>query len=131
MTGDQSADRRKAKGKDGEMFRQFALVLPAKSKYMNLGVIENGGIIEVQSEIEKKKHEAKFYSGVECVAEFSFKPFTMDAMDGSVVRGLTAYVNMVASFNRGKRVGGKSVADTFKDCVGHETTDDPTDEDEI
>jgi hypothetical protein len=127
MTGDQAADRRKANGKPSEFFRNYALVLPAKSKYMTLGVIENGGIVDVKSEIEKKRHEEKFYSGVECVAEFSFKPFSMIAMDGSTIRGLTAYVNMVASFNRGERIGGgKSASETFKDVVGHDTTDDPT-----
>ena len=134
MTGDQAADRRKANGKQGEFFRNYALVLPAKSKYMNLGVVENGKVVEVQGEAEKKRYEGMFYSGVKCVAEFSFKPFSMTAVDGSLIRGLTAYVNQVVSYGRGERVGGgASVIDTFKDCVGHETDDDPTtgDDDDI
>ncbi len=128
-TGEAAANRRKAKGKPAEFLREYALVIPARSKYMRLGLWQKGLCSELQTETEKMAAADKFYSGVEVVAQFTFKPFILETTE-PMTRGVTAYVNMVASFARGKRLGGVSMAETFKNVTGHETQDDPTGDDD-
>lgn len=130
-TGVQVADKRLARSKlpnsttkPAEFFRDYAFVLVARSKYIRLGVWKDGKVTEVQTETQKMAAGEQFYSGVEVVAEFNFKPYFNDAAEK---HGVCAYVNMVASFARGKRIGGKDMNETFKNVVGQDTTDDPTD----
>jgi hypothetical protein len=122
-TGDQTADKRKAKGKAAEFFREYALVMIANSpKYVHLGEWVDGRAVQFHSEADRKAAAEKFYSGVAAVARFSFKPYFSEMTEK---HGVTAYVNMVATFNKGKRLGA-DMGDVFKDVSGYDTDDDPT-----
>lgn len=127
-TGVKIADKRKAKGKQAEFFREFPFVLIAKSKYIRLGVRKDGKTVELRTDADRKAHETWFYSGVLVAAEFAFKPYFNDATEQY---GVTCYVNMVESHNKGKRYGEKDMGDAFANVTGHETDDDPSGADEM
>ena len=136
-TGVQVADKRAKKAgapgsttKSAEFFREFAFVLVAKSKYIRLGIWKDGRTTELQTPTQRMAAEDRFYSGAKVVAEFGFKPYFNDTNEQY---GVTAYANQVALYDvgvPGKRIGGKDMNETFKNVVGHETTDDPTGEDD-
>jgi hypothetical protein len=70
------------------------------------------------------KAKPKFYFGVEVLPQFNFVAY--DGV-GNNLDGVTAYLNMVFTTNKGKRLsGGASAAETFKGYAGHTSTEDPT-----
>lgn len=124
-SGDKAADKRKAAGKDGEHSRGKVL-LKSSSKYEpRLSVIVDGKIIDIDSEMLKQAHKGKFYNGVEVLAQLNF--VTYDAIGENAKGGVTAYLNIVMSTGKGKRLsGGATAAEVFKGYAGAVSTEDPT-----
>lgn len=122
--GSKLADKAKAKGKDREFSRGKA-VLTARSKFQpKLSVVEPGkGLIDVD-EATLAMHKSKFYSGTQALGQFNFVAY--DGV-GNNPDGVTAYLNMVVSLNKGEKLaGGQSAAETFKGYVGIASAEDPT-----
>jgi len=129
--GDKLADNRKAKsGKDGGDFNRGKIVVAARSKYEpRLSGVENGKVADYEGDA-RVKSKGKFFFGVEVLAQFNFVAY--DGV-GANPDGVTAYLNMVHTTNRGTRLSsGASAAETFKDYAGHISQENPTAvEDEI
>lgn len=124
-SGDKIADRRKEKsGKDDSEFTRGKIAVSARSKYEpRLSGVENGKIAEYEGDA-RLKAKAKFYFGVEVLAQFNFVAY---GGVGANPDGVTAYLNMVHTTNRGERLGsGSSATEVFKDYVGHTSQEDPT-----
>ncbi len=121
--GDKLADKAKAKNKDREFSRGKA-VLTSRSKFEpKLAVLENGKLVDYEGD-RRALAKNKFYSGVLVLAEINFVAYPGVGQNPD---GVTAYLNGVVSLNKGDRVaGGSSLAETFKDYVGHATDVDPT-----
>lgn len=122
-SGTELADKAKGKGKDREFSRGKA-VLTARSKYEpRLSVIEGGKLVEKEGDA-RKAAARMFYSGCLCLAQFNFVAY--DGV-GQNPDGVTAYLNMVCSLNKGDRLtGGASAAEVFKGYVGTTSAEDPT-----
>lgn len=124
-SGDKTNERRKAKGKKADEHIAGKVVVAGRSKYQpRLAIIENGrGIVDLEgSALEANK--GKFYPGVEVLAQFNFVAY--DGV-GANPDGVTAYLNMVLSTNKGKKIAtGASASEVFKGYAGHSTTEDPT-----
>lgn len=125
-SGDKLADKRKLKGKDDGENLRGQLVLKSSSKYEpRLSYIENGRIIDLETATAKQMAKNKFYSGVEALAQLNFVPY--DAIGENAKGGVTAYLNMVLSTGKGKRLsGGASASEVFKGYVGGVSAEDPT-----
>ncbi len=123
VKGDKQADAAKAKGKDGE-FQRGQTIVVARSKYEpRLSVIENRQAIDLDGPA-RAAAKAKFYSGVQVLAQFNFVAYKGV---GANPDGVTAYLDMVCSTNTGKRIGGgASAAEVFKGYAGQETSENPT-----
>lgn len=127
--GTKSADKRKAKGKDDAEWLRGKAIVVARSKFRpQLGVVEGSQIIDLADNNDLiAKYKGKFYNGVEAYATLNF--VWWDPIKEEDTGGVTAYLNMVLSTGRGKRIGGGgSIADTFKQYVGTMTAEDPTEE---
>jgi hypothetical protein len=122
-SGDKLAEKAQVKGKDREFSRGKA-VLVSRSKYQpRLSAVVNGKIVEIDGN-DKGQIKKLFYSGTDCLAQFNFQAY--DGV-GSNPDGVTAYLNMVLSLNRGARLtGGASAAEVFKDYIGSASSEDPT-----
>ena len=124
--GDKLADKRKAKaGKDDADHMRGKLVLTARSKFPPaLGGRENGKDVDYDTEIKKSQAKTKFYSGCEVLAQFNFVAYE----GGTGPDGVTAYLQMVYTFNRGAKIAGagRSAAETFRGYTGTATEEDPT-----
>ena len=125
----------KAQGKEykGDAdFMKDTIVLKASSKYQpTLAFIENGSISPNLEGASLSAHKGKFYFGCEVVPQINLVPY--DGVDGGR-DGVTAYLNQVLSFNKGKRLSGaRDAAQTFAAFAGKATAEDPTDglDDEI
>lgn len=71
----------------------------------------------------REAHKDKFYMGCEVLCELAFVWYGA----GNGLPGVTAYLNDVASLNRGeRRGGGRSAQDKFGAHVGHLSNVDPT-----
>lgn len=124
-SGDKLAEKAKAKGKDRD-FSKGKVVLTARSKYEpRLSVIENGKLVDYEGD-RRPTCKSKFYSGVEVLFQVNFQAY--DAVDEDGKAGVTAYLNMVVSLNKGKKLagGGSSAAEVFKGYVGVASAEDPT-----
>lgn len=121
--GDKLADKAKDKGKDRE-FSRGKVVVTARSKYQpRLSVVEGGKIIDLEGDAIKARGRA-FYSGVQALAQFNLVAY--DGV-GNNPDGVTAYLNMVVSLNKGTKLsGGSSAAEVFKGYVGLSSDEDPT-----
>lgn len=121
--GNKLADKAKANSKDREFSRGKA-VLTSRSKYQpRLSVIDGGKVVDLDDAL-MAVHKGKFYSGVEALAQFNFVAY--DGV-GNNRPGVTAYLGMVLSTNKGaKLAGGASAADVFKGYVGTTSDFDPT-----
>ena len=117
----------KATGKeyDGKRdeYLKGAIVFKTKSNYPpGLGVVAGGQVVEVTSD-NKALHKGAFYFGTDCLCRLNFVAYEGEAI-GS---GVTCYLDMVVSLNRGKRLSGsKSPAEVFKGVAGLVSTEDPT-----
>ena len=100
------------------------LVIPGKSKNQpRLAVLENGKFTDYDEETVARVKN-KFYPGVMILAEWNFAPYEGV---GNNPDGVTAYLNMVVTTNKGERLGtARSAADVFKGYVGQVTDEDPT-----
>ncbi len=132
QNGDNIADTAKAttdkKGnpkpsKDREFYRGH-VVLKASSKYEpRLSGVENGIAVDYEG-ASLKAAAGKFYPGVQVLAQFNFVPY--EGIDEKP-DGVTAYLNMVFTTNKGVRMrSGQSAAEVFKGYVGSVSAEDPT-----
>jgi len=127
QNGDKIADKQKAKGKDRESARGKA-VLIARSQYEpRLSVVQNGTISDYEGD-RRPLAKPFFYDGVSVLVEVN-----LEAYDGVGANpdGVTAYLNMVCSLNKGERIGsaGRPAAEVFKGYAGNLSTEDPTQSD--
>ncbi len=131
--GDKLADKAASQGKAREWSRGRE-VLVARSKFEpQLSVVEGGKIVEYEGD---RRPQAKkfFYNGVLCLAQFNFQAYEGV---GNNPDGVTCYLNMVCSSNKGTKLsgGGGNAAETFKGCIGLSSAEDPTlgmdDDDEV
>jgi len=125
--GNKIAEKRKNKsGKDDADYARGKTVIAARSKYRpNLAILENGKLVDLTEENQVATHKGKFYFGVEVLAQFNFQPYE----GGNGPDGICAYLNMVVSTNRGKKIAGGgsvSASATFSGYVGRATDTDPT-----
>lgn len=131
LRGDQAADKRKEKaGKDDADFMRGMIVLKANSKYPPaLSGIEGGKIVDFDNDMARTANKAKFYFGVEVLAQVNFVAYESD----DDTKGVTAYLNMVLTTNKGKKLGGTrpSAQQSFSGYVGTYSTDNPIGDDEI
>lgn len=101
-SGDALADKAKGKtdGKDREFFRGY-LVLASRSQYApGLSAAVNGRMKDFPMTGEERALAgAYFYGGCEVFAQFNFVPYEV----GNNTPGVTAYLQVVASMNRGER----------------------------
>ena len=123
--GDKLADQREEKGKNDGDFMRGKTVVSARSKFEpRLSYIEKGKIIELETETAKLAAKSKFYPGVEVLAQFNLVAY--DGV-GQNKGGVTAYLNMVLSTNKGARIaGGQTASEVFKGYVGAVSAEDPT-----
>lgn len=125
--GDKIADKRKEKSKkDDGVFNRGKVVLAARSKYEpRLSGIENGKITDYEGDA-RAKAAMKFYFGVQVLAQFNFVAY--DGV-GANPDGVTAYLNMVHTTNKGERLqAGASASEVFKDYQGHTSAENPAGE---
>lgn len=124
--GDKMADARKAKKPDktdGEHQRGHAII-SSKSKFApRLSAVINGKLTDLDGDLLTKSKNM-FYRGVFVLAQLNFCSYPGVGQNPD---GITAYLNMVFSTNKGERLaGGASAAEVFKGYVGHSTDEDPT-----
>lgn len=118
----------KAKGKEytGDAdFQKDAIILKSSSKFQpRLSVIVNGKPVDLD-ETTIPVHKGKFYFGVQSLAQFNFVAYEGV---GANPDGVTAYLNMVLSLNRGEKLtsGGPSAAEVFSAYAGVASSEDPT-----
>ena len=130
--GDRLADKRVAKlksvnkedDKRGD-FQRGCTVFKASSAFPpGLGVVVNGALVDITAD-NKALHKSAFYFGVSTLVRFNFRAYDKINEDGK--DGVTAYLDMVVSLNKGaKLAGSKSAAETFKGVAGLASTEDPT-----
>ncbi len=123
-SGDKLADDRKKKGKDDGEYTRGKVVVNAKSKYeIRLAYIENGKIVDLETDTARLAAKGKFYSGVEVLAQLNLTPYEVSASN----KGITAYLNMVLSTGKGERLsGGQTASEAFKGYAGAVSAEDPT-----
>jgi hypothetical protein len=128
-SGTALADKAQAKGKDREFSRGLA-VLTARSKYQpRLSVVKGGAAVDIDGD-DKAQVKKLFYSGCQVLAQVNFQAY--DAVNEDGKDGVTAYINMVLSLNKGTRLtGGQSAAEVFKSYIGTATDEDPTAGDDL
>lgn len=124
--GEKQADKRKAKGKDDGEFLRGQVVLKSSSKYEpRLSVLIGGRIVDLETEALKALHKKLFYNGVEVLGQLNFVAY--DPIGENAKGGVTAYLNMVLSTGKGKRLsGGATASEVFKGYVGSVSAEDPT-----
>lgn len=125
-SGDKLAEERKKRGKDDGEYMRGMVVIAARSKYEpKLSYIENKKIIDCEGEMAKTAAKTKFFPGVEVLAQLNLVPY--DAVGQHGKPGVTAYLNMVLSTGKGKRIaGGQTASEAFKGYVGAVSAEDPT-----
>lgn len=133
QSGDKLAAKRKEKtGKEDGAWQQGKVIVPGRSKYQpRLAVIENGRIIDLDSDELKAKYKNKFFFGAEVLCEFNLQAYDGSDGDGddeaTIKGGVTCYLNLVLATGKGTRIaGGASAADVFKGYAGAASATDPT-----
>lgn len=124
--GTELADNAKAKNKDRE-FSRGKFVLTARSKFQpRLSAIIGGKIVDFEDQSAIVANKKYFYSGVEVLAQVNFQAY--DGVPPSGADGVTAYLNLVVSTNKGKKLaaGGPSAAEVFSGYMGTISNADPT-----
>jgi hypothetical protein len=113
-------------------FQKDKVVIKSRSKFQpKLSVFENGKILDLDDEALRSRYKGQFYSGVEVYAQFNFVWY--DGVDEGKP-GVTAYLNLVLSTNKGKRIGGGATGSSvFAAVAGKVSAEDPTEglDDEI
>ncbi len=110
--------------KDREFSRGKA-VLTARSKYQpRLSIITNGGLVDLEGDAIAA-NARQFYNGVDVLAQVTFQAYDAVGEDGKP--GVNAFIDLVVSLNKGKKLsGGASAAEVFKDYAGTISQEDPT-----
>lgn len=125
--GTEHADKAKAAGKDRE-FSRGKFVLTARSKFApRLSAVINGKIVEFESVEQAKAQSKLFFNGVEALVQVNFQAY--DGVGETGADGVTAYLNVVLTTGKGKKVsggGGPSAAEVFKGYAGSISNLDPT-----
>lgn len=139
-SGNKLIEKRKAKlqsqGKpyDGKAdFQADKVVLKSSSKFQpRLSGIENGRIVDYETDAAKTAAKGKFYFGVEVLAQLNFVPYEGDEdNEGVAKRGVTCYLNMVLTTNKGTRLsGGASASEVFKGYAGNMSAENPLEDDD-
>lgn len=118
----------KAEGKEDDHLGDFQAgkaVIKSSSKYApRLAVVLNGKATDLTPETVAA-YKAQFYFGVKVLAQFNLVPY--DKVGETGVDGITIYLNMVLTLNKGEKLAaGKSAAETFSGYIGSVTSEDPT-----
>lgn len=125
--GTKEADRMKAKGKDGEVFRGKVLVKATSKFPPALAAVENGKIVELPAVDNTQPPSAAkyFYSGAHLVPSFGLHWYKGDEGKPD---GVSLYFNAALFAKHGTRLGGRAAnaAETFKGYVGSISQEDPT-----
>jgi len=135
QNGDEAAAEAEKNGKDGSFFKGM-VVLRARSgqeKPPALGVIQGGKIVELQGEQRRIIGKEKFYGGCFVVPSLWLKAYK-GGKDGGIGEhsGVKCYLQSLLWRKDGPKIGGGSIADTFKGYMGGVSAEDPTsDADEI
>lgn len=106
-------------------FQLGKVVLKSSSKYApRMAVIANGKIVDLDS-ANTSGFKGQFYFGVKVLAQLNLVAY--DGVGETGLDGVTAYINLVLSTNKGERLsGGASAAEVFKGYVGTVSAEDPT-----
>ena len=106
-------------------FQLGKVVLKSSSKYApRMAVIANGKIVDLDDS-NRALYKNQFYFGVKVLAQLNLVPY--DKVGETGLDGVTAYINLVLSTNKGERLsGGASAAEVFKGYVGSVSAEDPT-----
>lgn len=120
--GTQAADKRRDRtGKDDGEFQRGQVIVAARSKFPpSLAVIANGQVLDLDDN-NRAAHSAQFYFGTECLAQVNLVAYEGVGQNPD---GVTAYLQMVLSLNRGKKLssgGAPSAAEAFRGYVGQHT----------
>lgn len=130
--GDKLADENAAEGKPKEFYRGFIMIpVHADEEHPpRLCGFVNGAMTNYDEEAVKL-YAKQFYHGVEVLTQLNFVAY-IGAGKGETKSpdGVTAYLNMVLSTNKGKKLPGGGTgpnpADVFKGYRGNASTEDPT-----
>ncbi len=125
ISGDKLAEESKNKGKNSD-YTRGKIIVTGRSKFEpKLAHIENNKMIDLETEIQKTAAKNKFYPGVEVLAQLNLVSYDPVGRDGK--GGVTAYLNMVLSTNKGVRIaGGQTASEAFKGYAGSVSAEDPT-----
>lgn len=126
VSGDKLADKAKTKGKDtAEWLRGKVVVTPKSKLAPRLAYIDGGKIIDLETDTAIHAAKGKFYNGVEVLVQMNFGAY--DPIGEQAKGGVTSYLNMVISTNKGqRRTGGASPSDVFRNYRGGVSAEDPT-----
>jgi hypothetical protein len=104
-------------------YQKDSYVLKVSSKHPPaLSVWEGKKFSPILEGPARENARAKFYFGVDVLAEVNFAAYEK----GDNV-GVSAYVNSLASLNKGKRLGGpRDPNEAFSGYAGHASGEDPT-----
>lgn len=126
-SGDKQADKLKAAGKDGEVFRGCTLIKassnadhpPQRSAIIDKKLVE---FVEVAAIAQSKRY---FYSGAWMFPSFGLSYYPPK---GDKAPGVSLYFNGVLFWADGPKLGGSkpSAAEMFKGVVGSISSEDPT-----
>ena len=120
-----SADNKKRVegGKKARDYMEGCVFITGRSKFQpRLSAFLAGKITDLETPLQQTANKGLFFGGAETLAEYNF---VASEVDGK--RSVTAYLNMVLTTGKGKRLtGGRSAAEAFKGYVGHTTDEDPT-----
>lgn len=122
------AAKLKADGKEADDkadFQAGKLVIKTASKYApRCAVLLNGKPTDLTPETVKA-YVSQFYFGVKVLAQLNLVAY--DKVGETGIDGITVYLNMVLSLNKGEKLSaGASATEVFKDYVGTTTDEDPT-----
>lgn len=119
--GEEKAEEAVAKKRDGSIFLGH-LVFNAHTSVdypPRLGVLENGKLIQLDTEILKAQYGSKFYHG--CYIAPQVNLVAWDQKGKNAPDRVTAYLQMVLWIKDGTRIGGADMAEVFKDYMGQFT----------
>lgn len=115
-SGDEANAEKVSRGKKPyEVIKGKTTLKASSTRPPMLAILENGGITQLESDLQRATGKSKFYEGVECFAEINFV-----AMQKGRNRFVVAYLNQVMSTNTGTRLGstGTPASEIWKGHVG-------------
>lgn len=126
---DKSAAKQEAAGKDPKGFDEAGrdhVLITARSKFQpRLAGLDNGRIVDYDTETAKQANYRNFYAGVEVLVEINLVAY--DPIKDGDKAGITAYLNGVVTLKKGDKLGGgASMAESFSGYAGAMSDADPT-----